>query len=114
MSNLRIRDNAVITELHITNEQRAKVQQMVNRNPNQRNNIVKKVTGHGYCQSCGQVPDVLLSYDCDGAKRLERYCNSCIKKVFSRMDNEPTDKEELALFNNCERVNEIPPRVNEP
>jgi hypothetical protein len=44
--------------------------------------LQKKITGK--CCVCGDIPTRIASYDCSGATRIERYCDSCVEKQFSR------------------------------
>jgi hypothetical protein len=96
------RDNAVIKELHISQEQREKVQELLKNNYMKKSEIIKKITGFRSCSSCAGIPDVELSFDLQGASKIERYCESCIKKVFERVKEEPKSKEELAEYYGCE------------
>ena len=70
--------------------------------------IIHRITGFKSCSSCGGISDLELSYDLDGAVRLERYCNKCAESVFEREKDLPEDKEKLAQYYNCERVDTIP------
>jgi hypothetical protein len=38
----------------------------------------------GTCVICGGLAEKIASYDCAGATRIERYCDSCVEKTFSR------------------------------
>ncbi|MFI5423353.1 MAG: hypothetical protein ACHQXG_01025 [Nitrososphaerales archaeon] len=44
--------------------------------------IQRKITG--FCCICREVPSMQVSYSLEGATRIERYCNKCIKNVFAR------------------------------
>jgi len=44
---------------------------------------IKQVMG-GSCCICREIPSMQVSYDVDGATQIERYCDSCIKSVYSR------------------------------
>ena len=44
---------------------------------------LKKVLG-SWCFMCGGIPTKIASYDYNGATRIERYCDSCVEKQFSR------------------------------
>ena len=33
---------------------------------------------------CGSIPSFEVVYDCDGASRVERYCEPCANRVFTR------------------------------
>ena len=45
---------------------------------------IQKESGFGMCCCCGGIPTQMASYDCAGASRVERYCDSCVEKTFSR------------------------------
>lgn len=40
----------------------------------------------GMCVICGGLASQMASYDCAGATRIERYCDACVQKTFSRVD----------------------------
>ena len=44
-----------------------------------KNDLIKKVAG-GFCSDCGEIPTKIVSYDMDGAKLIEKYCDKCFKK----------------------------------
>lgn len=47
--------------------------------------ILKKIAG-SWCVICGGIPTQIPSYDCAGATRIERYCDSCGEKtLFSEL-----------------------------
>jgi hypothetical protein len=35
----------------------------------------------GECLICGAIPTKLLTYDMDGAQKIEKYCAKCLKKA---------------------------------
>lgn len=35
----------------------------------------------GECLICGAIPTKLLTYDMDGAQKIEKYCDKCLKKA---------------------------------
>ena len=41
--------------------------------------MMHKISGE--CMICHSIPDYMVIYDLDGASKVERYCDSCIKKV---------------------------------
>jgi hypothetical protein len=45
---------------------------------------IQKESGFGMCCLCGGIATQTASYDCAGATRIERYCDSCVEKTFSR------------------------------
>jgi hypothetical protein len=50
--------------------------------PTGKDTIQKKLGGT--CVICGGLAQKIASYDCAGATRIERYCDSCVEKTFSR------------------------------
>jgi hypothetical protein len=50
--------------------------------PTERDRLLTKISGR--CVICGGIPTQIASYDCAGATRIERYCDSCVVKTFSR------------------------------
>ena len=45
---------------------------------------IQKESGFGMCCLCGGIATQTANYDCQGANRIERYCESCVEKQFSR------------------------------
>lgn len=45
---------------------------------------IKKLTGVSPCLVCGGIPSYQISYDVENVSRIERYCDSCIKKLYLR------------------------------
>ena len=52
--------------------------------PISRETLLKKISGR--CCVCGAIPTKIASYDCQGATRIERYCDTCVLKTFARSD----------------------------
>jgi hypothetical protein len=53
--------------------------------PTGKDTIQKKLGGT--CVICGGLAQKIASYDCAGfATRIERYCDSCVKKTFARSE----------------------------
>ena len=50
-----------------------------NISPSTKNKLLKKIVG-SWCVICGGIPTQIASYDCSGATRIERYCDSCADK----------------------------------
>ena len=50
--------------------------------PKGRDRLLAKTSGR--CCVCGSIPTQMASYDCAGATRIERYCDSCVEKTFAR------------------------------
>jgi hypothetical protein len=85
---LRIRpDNGTIRELNIpkdTLEQLQKVVSSRQATDEIKKLMIKKFTKVSPCCICGGIPSLEVVYDADGASRVERYCESCANRVFSR------------------------------
>jgi myo-inositol catabolism protein IolC len=84
---LRIRNNAKITEIEIEPEKLQVVQKTLQSNvsSHMKENIVKKFAV-GRCCICTDVATQMVTYEVgdqsQGATRIERYCDSCVKKVY--------------------------------
>jgi hypothetical protein len=89
---LRIRNNGTIHEIKIPSEQLEVVQRIVSPNVSQivKEAIIKRLSG-GRCCICGAIATQMVTYDASDekqpARRIERYCQSCLNKVYER---EPT------------------------
>jgi carbamate kinase len=88
MSTLRIRpDNATIRELKIPKEILEVLQKVVS-SPQTTDDVkkmmIKKFAQVSPCCICGGIPSLEVLYDCDGISRIERYCENCANRVFSR------------------------------
>jgi hypothetical protein len=85
---LRIRpDNGTIRELDIPKENLEELQKIVSSHgatDDMKKLIIKKLTKASPCCICGGIPSCEVVYDADGASRIERYCQSCSERVFSR------------------------------
>jgi hypothetical protein len=87
---LRIRpDIATVRELNIPKE-KLEVLQKVMSSPQTTDDIkkmmIKKFAQVSPCCICGGIPSLEVVYDADGASRVERYCEACANRVFSRND----------------------------
>jgi uncharacterized Rossmann fold enzyme len=85
---LRIRpDNGTIRELNIPKENLEELQNILS-SPKTTEDIkkmmIKKLAKASPCCVCGGIPSLEVIYDADGASRIERYCESCANRVFSR------------------------------
>lgn len=85
---LRIRpDNGTIRELNIPKE-KLEVLQKVIASPQTTDDIkkmmIKKFAEVSPCCCCGGIPSLEVIYPADGASRVERYCEACATRVFSR------------------------------
>lgn len=41
--------------------------------------LIKRVVG-GFCSNCGGIPTKLVTYDMEGASKIEKYCDGCFEK----------------------------------
>jgi hypothetical protein len=82
---IRILNNGKRQQNKIPSEQLKVVQKIVNSNVSDivKDNIVKRLSG-GRCCICGAIATQLVTYDADGATRIERYCENCVKTVYER------------------------------
>jgi carbamate kinase len=85
---LRIRpDNGTIRELNIPKENLEELKKIVS-SPKTTDDIkktmIKKLAKASPCCICGGIPSSEVVYDAEGASRIERYCQSCSDRVFSR------------------------------
>jgi len=88
MSTLRIRpDNGTIRELNIPKEKLEVLQKVVS-SPKTSEEIkkimIKKFAQVSPCCVCGGIPSLEVVYQFEGIKRVERYCQSCANRVFSK------------------------------
>ena len=85
---LRIRpDNGTIRELNISKENLEELQKIVSSHratDDMKKLMIKKLAKASPCCICGGIPSCEVVYDADGASRVERYCESCANRVFSR------------------------------
>ena len=85
---LRIRpDNGTIRKLNIPKDKLQVLEKVVS-SPQTTDDIkkkmIKKCAQVSPCYVCGGIPSLEVVYDADGASRIERYCESCANRVFSR------------------------------
>ena len=85
---LRIRhDNATIRELNIPKEKLEVLQKIVSSHQSTdevKKLMIKKFAEVSPCCVCGGIPSSEVVYDVEFASRVERYCESCANRVFSR------------------------------
>ena len=85
---LRIRpDNGTVRELNIPKENLEELQKIVSSHRTTediKKLMIKKLAKASPCCICGGIPSCEVVYDAEGASRVERYCESCANRVFSR------------------------------
>jgi hypothetical protein len=85
---LRIREKATIHETPIEPDKLEALQKIINANvtADVKKRIIKQLTGHSGCWSCGGIPTLEVRYPVrdGGATKIERYCQDCIKKLYER------------------------------
>lgn len=98
---IRIRDNATIRELHLSEAQLQQIQEIKDLaiSPKSKNERIKKIIGGSTCCICGDIPIQEVKVSSDGVCIKERYCKKCARSVYQRQD--PIDKEALARKYNC-------------
>ena len=90
MSNeqLRIRpDNGKIRQLEIPKEKLEVLQKIVcspQITDEVKKIMIKKFAQVSPCCICGGIPSLEVVYDVEFASRVERYCEACANRVFSR------------------------------
>ena len=90
MSNeqLRIRpDNGKIRQLEIPKEKLEVLQKIVcspQITDEVKKIMIKKFAQVNPCCICGGIPSLEVVYDVEFASRVERYCEACANRVFSR------------------------------
>jgi len=89
MTTLRIRNNGTIRELNIPKdklEQRQKIVSSPKTMDRYKRYEIRKLTGGSPCCMCDGLPSLEVIYQVPdgGATQLERYCNRCIERVYSR------------------------------
>lgn len=84
---LRIRPDGTIRELNIPKDLLQKLQKVIS-SPQTTDGVKRKMIreflGVSPCCICGLIPSLEVVYDADGASRIERYCETCANRVFSR------------------------------
>lgn len=108
-----IRHGAKVTELTISEETRAKVEEIQSKffGPKARAKYLKEVLGFSLCCCCRGIPFFRIEYDLkDGFKQIEMYCETCAKQLWERDD--PKDRDELATKYHCV-IGELPKTVRE-
>ncbi|HEY7109465.1 MAG TPA: hypothetical protein VH415_08570 [Nitrososphaeraceae archaeon] len=87
---LRIRKNkGTIQNIKITSDKLEVIHKILKSNVSQvvKESVLKKLAG-GDCSICGGIPTKMVTFDVSddkqGATRLEKYCDSCIEKVYER------------------------------
>ncbi len=84
---LRIRDNATVRELNIPKDKMEVLQKIAsskNINDEAKQRTLKKLTEGSLCVVCRGIPTHEVIYHLEGATRMERYCQNCIRKVYER------------------------------
>jgi hypothetical protein len=87
---LRLRDDATVKQLDISKDKLEVIQKVMSSGiaNSTKISIVKRLTGGSQCCVCGGVPSLQVSYPINDEKgnatRIERYCGSCIQKVYER------------------------------
>ena len=80
---IRIRDGTV-KPINVPAEELQQLREILNSNrltTSRKETVQKRITG--CCCVCGSIPSMQVSYDADGAIRIEKYCDNCIKSVYS-------------------------------
>ena len=88
MQRIRL-ENGTVRELNIPKDVLAELEKIVsskNIMDLTKHNMIRKLTKVSPCCVCDGIPSCEVSYPFHegGATRIERYCQSCLEKVFSR------------------------------
>lgn len=75
-----------ITPIDVSKEDLASLRELMKSNKVSdwvKSEKMKRLVG-SWCVLCGGIPTQIASYDYNGAIRIERYCDLCVIKQFSR------------------------------
>ncbi len=85
---LRLRNDATVRQLDIDKDKLEVIQKVMSARlaSSSKRNIIRKLTEDSPCCVCGGIPTLEVSYPVPdgGTTRIERYCESCIQKVYER------------------------------
>jgi hypothetical protein len=88
MNQLKIRQDATIHQLFIEKDKLETLQKVMSANVTDgvKKRVIKEITGHSGCCICAGIATLEVRYPVPegGAVRLERYCESCITKLYER------------------------------
>lgn len=119
---IRLRKGVKLRELKIPEENLKQLKETMSSgfsSPYRRRELGKQILGTSLCSLCSGIPSVELTYDVSDkdlkATKVERYCDSCLRQVYTRIEaGEPTKSEDIAAFYGCEKVEKIPSTGPEP
>lgn len=82
---IRIRENAELRVIKIEPEQLEWMNNQIKRYGTSiyKQAAIKKIYGSPCC-ICREIPSVEILYQLQDAKKIERYCDKCIKSVYER------------------------------
>ena len=85
MAFLRIRNNGKIKPLNIPEDQLRYLEAYLSSNipSTKKQQMMVKIAGRS-CSVCRGIPAHVVTYDVGGATVIERYCDNCVKSVYSR------------------------------
>jgi hypothetical protein len=72
-----------ITPINVSKEELGSLREFLKSSRNSEDNRMKKLVGR-WRILCGCIPTKIATYDYNVATRINRYCNSCVEKQFSR------------------------------
>lgn len=84
-----MRDKATIKNLDLTKDELAAIEKIKQSatTPYRKHILIKEILGTNLCCICSEIPQLMVRYDIGGATRIEMYCQTCIKSVYERDDN---------------------------
>lgn len=83
-SQIRIR-NGTVNKINISEDKIKKLNSILDSKkfaPFHKEKVIKEITGR--CCVCGNVAIFEVAYPLEGATRIERYCEKCVKSLYER------------------------------
>jgi hypothetical protein len=81
---LRIRNNATVRKLEIPQSLRDFLARPRMNSDTIKHNAIKKFMDVSACSVCGDIPTCEVIYQLEGCKKVEHYCDKCVKNVYAR------------------------------
>jgi hypothetical protein len=87
---LRIRDKGMVRKLDVPPDKLEAIEKIMKSKISSqvKKSIIKSLTSGSMCCSCGGIPMLEVKYDVSDERqacsKIERYCDSCAKKVYER------------------------------
>ena len=83
---IRVRDNGNITKIKIPSDKLEVMLKILKSHVSDtvKENIIKQLSG-GVCCICRAIPTHQVTYNVGNATQIERYCDSCINSVHTKV-----------------------------